>query len=98
MKKKLPGILLLPVTLNWFLPVKARGPDFAFRQGQAKAEKISLSGSPLSVVRELMKDYRAVDVPGLPRFYGGMVGYLSYDCVRFFERLPDKTADDLKLA
>ena len=62
-----------------------------------KAEKISFNGSPLSVVRQLMKDYRAVDVEGLPRFYGGMVGYLSYDCVRFFEHLPDKTEDDLKL-
>jgi anthranilate synthase component 1 len=65
--------------------------------GKHKAEKVSFNGSPLSVVRELMKDYRAVDVKGLPRFYGGMVGYLSYDCVRFFERLPDKTADDLNL-
>ena len=45
----------------------------------------------------MMKDYRAVNVAGLPRFYGGMVGYLSYDCVRFFERLPDKTTDDLNL-
>ena len=62
-----------------------------------KAEKISFDASPLSVVRQLMKDYRAVDVEGLPRFYGGMVGYLSYDCVRFFERLPDKNPDDLEL-
>ena len=68
-----------------------------FVKGQQRSEKISFSGSPLSVVRELMKDYRAVDVAGLPRFYGGMVGYLSYDCVRFFERLPDKTTDDLSL-
>src|ERR1039458_5937519 len=68
-----------------------------FVKGQQTAEKISFSGSPLSVVRELMKDYRAVDIAGLPRFYGGMVGYLSYDCVRFFERLPDKTTDDLSL-
>jgi anthranilate synthase component 1 len=68
-----------------------------FVKGRHKPEKISFSGSPLSVVRELMKDYRAVQVPGLPRFYGGMVGYLSYDCVRFFERLPDKTIDDLNL-
>src|SRR5580704_6301879 len=56
-----------------------------FVKGRHKPEKISFSGSPLSVVRELMKNYRAVDVAGLPRFYGGMVGYLSYDCVRFFE-------------
>jgi anthranilate synthase component 1 len=68
-----------------------------FVKGKHKPEKITFSGSPLSVVRELMKDYRAVQVAGLPRFYGGMVGYLSYDCVRFFERLPDKTTDDLNL-
>jgi len=68
-----------------------------FVKGQHVQEKISFSGSPLSVVRELMKDYQTVEVAGLPRFYGGMVGYLGYDCVRFFERLPDKTADDLKL-
>ena len=68
-----------------------------FVKGQHKPEKISFSGSPLNVVRDLMKDYKAVDVAGLPRFYGGMVGYLSYDCVRFFERLPDKTTDDLNV-
>jgi len=68
-----------------------------FANGKQGSEKISFSGSPLSVVRELMKDYKAVNVPILPRFYGGMVGYLSYDCVRFFERLPDKTSDDLNL-
>ncbi len=62
-----------------------------------KAEEVFFKSSPLSVVRQLMKDYRAVEIEGLPRFYGGMVGYLSYDCVRFFERLPDKTTDDLKL-
>jgi anthranilate synthase component 1 len=68
-----------------------------FIQGRQTTEKIFFSGSPLSVVRQFMKDYQAVEVPQLPRFYGGMVGYLSYDCVRFFERLPDKTEDDLKL-
>ncbi|MBF0511380.1 MAG: anthranilate synthase component I [Candidatus Omnitrophica bacterium] len=66
-------------------------------QGKHKPETIKFKGSPLSVVRELMKDYQPVQVPGLPRFYGGMVGYLSYDCVRFFERLPLKTKDDLNL-
>lgn len=32
---------------------------------------------------------------GLPKFCGGAVGLLSYDCVRFFEKLPDSTRDDL---
>jgi anthranilate synthase component 1 len=29
------------------------------------------------------------DVPGLPRFTGGAVGYLTWDAGRLFERLPD---------
>jgi anthranilate synthase component 1 len=32
----------------------------------------------------------AVEVPGLPRFTGGAVGYLAYDAVRLFERIPDR--------
>jgi anthranilate synthase component I len=32
----------------------------------------------------------AAEVPGLPRFTGGAVGYLAYDAVRLFERIPDR--------
>ena len=35
---------------------------------------------------------RAADVPELPRFTGGAVGYLAYDAVRLFERIPDRHA------
>jgi anthranilate synthase component 1 len=31
-----------------------------------------------------------VEVPGLPRFTGGAVGYLTWDAGRLFERLPDR--------
>ncbi len=53
---------------------------------------------PIDALRDVMKDYRPVDVPGLPRFWGGAVGYMSYDMVRFIERLPEKADDDLKMA
>lgn len=43
-----------------------------------------------------MQDFRSVGVAGLPRFYGGLVGYIGYDTARFFEKLPDKNPDDLK--
>lgn len=66
-------------------------------QGKQKKEKQIIKSSPLEIVREVMKDYKAVDIPQLPRFYGGMVGFLSYDCVRFFEQLPSKTKDDLNI-
>jgi anthranilate synthase component I len=50
---------------------------------------------PLDAAREMLHRYRPVAVAGLPRFAGGLVGYLSYDIVRFFERLPSVAVDDL---
>src|SRR5262249_19366865 len=32
----------------------------------------------------------AAEVSGLPRFTGGAVGYLDYDAIRLFERIPDR--------
>ncbi len=42
----------------------------------------------LDVLKTELDQYVPVDMPGLPRFNGGAVGYLGYDLVRFFERLP----------
>lgn len=44
--------------------------------------------NPLDVVREELSKFSPVTVPGLPRFVGGAVGYLAYECSRYFERLP----------
>jgi len=52
---------------------------------------------PLVAARELMSQYRPVSIPGLPRFSGGLVGYLGYELVRCFERLPSVAEDDLGL-
>ncbi len=53
-------------------------------------------GSPLRYLKDLLNAYHPVAVDGLPRFYGGAVGFLGYDMVRYFERLPDQASDDLK--
>jgi anthranilate synthase component 1 len=56
------------------------------------------SGRPgpfLAAARELLRPYRLVTDPGLPRFAGGLVGYLGYDLVRDWERLPHRPPDDL---
>jgi len=49
---------------------------------------------PLEKLREFMGRYRAVEVEGMPRFFGGAVGYMGYDMVRFMERLPERNGDD----
>jgi len=46
--------------------------------------------NPLQELRELLASFQVLDSPGLPRFYGGAVGFLGYDMVRFMEKLPDR--------
>lgn len=50
---------------------------------------------PLGEVRKLLKQFHPVTLPGLPRFYGGAVGYMCYDSVRYFEKLPEKQKECL---
>jgi anthranilate synthase component I len=42
---------------------------------------------PTAALTEVLGELRPVDVPGLPRFWGGAVGWISYDCVGAFERV-----------
>ena len=60
-----------------------------------RAETIEGFTDALEPLQELMRRYRPVAVPGLPRFVGGAVGYIAYDMVRYFEKLPDDTVDEL---
>ena len=53
-------------------------------------------GDPMRFLKDLLNIYRPVPVDGLPRFYGGAVGYLGYDMVRYFEKLPARAKEDLK--
>ena len=43
---------------------------------------------PLLPVEKAMSRFKAVRLPELERFDGGAVGYLSYEAVNYFERLP----------
>jgi anthranilate synthase component 1 len=49
---------------------------------------------PLDILRDLLKD-RVVS-NDKQRNVGGAIGYISYDAVRLWEKLPDKTIDDLE--
>ena len=53
--------------------------------------------NPLDVIKREIAMYKPVDVEGLPRFYGGLVGYIGYDMVRFFECIPDENKPELEL-
>jgi anthranilate synthase component I len=78
-----------------FMVVKTRGREIEIRREEGTERRTLREGEdPLHVVKELMDGFRFVADPDLPPFCGGAVGYVGYDAVRFFERLPDLTPDD----
>jgi len=68
-------------------------------QGEAGTSELKLGAgeTPLDVLEAKLGQTEVVDLPGLPRFSGGAVGYMAYDIVRYFERLPSTTQNDLML-
>ena len=79
------------------------GPGRVFRSRDNRYEilddgKVVASGEssdPLDELKRFLAPYRPVQLPGLPRFSGGAVGYLGYDMVRFVEDLPDGNPRDI---
>ncbi|VAX21578.1 Anthranilate synthase, aminase component [hydrothermal vent metagenome] len=62
-----------------------------------KSKTFVAEGDPLFELKKMMSRYNPVDLAGLPRFFGGAVGYLSYDSIRFFEKMPETTVDELNV-
>lgn len=67
------------------------------RDGIVTTETLPQGQDPLHRLKSLLSPYRIALPAELPRFVGGLVGYIAYDMVRFFERLPEDTVDDLQV-
>src|SRR3954471_14127864 len=83
--------------------VRARGtsvevlqPDDSTRGGFRVSERVEAQ-EPLRFLDDYLAKLTPAVPPGLPRFFGGAVGWLGYDIVRSFERLPSTKPDDLAL-
>ena len=86
-----------------FLSASARTQVGVFRhhvevRKNGDKQEIPHHGDPLPVLRNLMKDFRPAPMPGLPRFWGGMVGYMTYEMVCFFENIPNRLPEDKPVA
>ncbi len=75
--------------------IRARGERFDILRPGRDIESRHVA-NPFAALRAEIKRRRAPEVPGLPRFFGGAVGFLAYDIVRCFEpRVPARAHDDL---
>lgn len=58
-------------------------------QRNGVTEQLDPNGCPIEALRNILAESKTAPVPGLPRFFGGAVGYLGYETVRSFESLPE---------
>jgi anthranilate synthase component 1 len=83
--------------------IRSRGDEVTIvDNGHTECRQFAEGQDPLHVVADEVARYQPVAplhkvATGLPRFYGGAVGYMGYDLVRFFERLPDTAVDQCGL-
>jgi anthranilate synthase component 1 len=46
-------------------------------------DKTLRTSQPEKYIRQVLKDYKSASIPGLPSFTGGLVGYFSYDYLKY---------------
>ena len=72
---------------------KSRGNQVEIVEN-GKLKKL-VSEVPLDILQNLLKDCRPVTVPGVPPFFGGALGYVSYNAVEQFHEIANSKQDPL---
>ena len=80
------------------LVFKSKGRSITLLESDDKAPRpvkrtFETDKDPFYELERVLSRFRQAPVKGLPPFSGGAVGYLTYDTVRFIERIPDKNRD-----
>ena len=60
-------------------------------------KKKILKKKPLNFLNNLIDEFSSKVPRGIPKMAAMLVGYFSYDTIRYIENIPDKCADDLKI-
>jgi anthranilate synthase component 1 len=75
-----------------YMRVVAQGGEVTIARGKRVERK---EGNIFGTVKELLRAHTIAQVPGLPPFTAGAVGFFAYDVVRQLENIGDHAKDDL---
>ncbi len=75
------------------LVFKSKGKRITLESASGKTKTFDTQLDPLAELEKILSQYHQAPMADLPPFSGGAVGYLSYDTVRFYEKIPDKNKD-----
>ena len=60
-------------------------------------KKTKIKANPLKYLNKLVKDFKIKTPSQLPSMASMIVGYFSYDIIRYIEKIPNRCKDDLKI-
>lgn len=64
---------------------------------ESGASKEETTHPMFDILRKICADTAPVGLADMPPLVSGAVGYISYDAVRWFEKIPDKNRDELQI-
>lgn len=64
--------------------ISVRGVTISIQQ-HGKTVKQYQAADPLAEIQRIQQQYRVAEIEGMPRFNGGLVGYFSYETIRYIE-------------
>ena len=82
----------LPARKRIEVRIKEKGAETLVTEDGKTVER--LKGEPLAAIEAFFKRHKVAPRPGLPRFSGGLVGYLGYDTIRLIEQKLEKPKQD----
>jgi len=82
--------------LNPSVVFTSQGKKVCLTEGKKKT--VYEAQDPFEELKKVLTKYPYVTLPDLPRFSGGAVGWISYDSVRFFEKIPATSKKKSKVA
>lgn len=77
--------------------IEAKGNRLSIKE-KGREKKLLNVRDPIDEIESFMKQFKYVKLSYLPRFCGGLVGYIGYDIIRFIEKIPDTCKDDLNIS
>lgn len=80
-------------SLPVYIKIKNRYVEF-YDNGKLECKE---TDDPIDQIKEKIEKFNPAKIDGLPPFWGGFVGYVSYDVIHFYEPVPDVKPDTLKL-
>lgn len=80
---------------NPFLVVESYKNKTIIRERNGSQREVE--GNPVEIIKGIMGKFKGANLPNLPRFNGGAVGYFGYDLIRHYENLPNVPEDDMGL-